>query len=124
MKSDSSPSSAVLDIGAALGRLGGDRELYCEIIGFFLEDAPPLLAELRRAADVVDAAAVRSTAHALKGLAAGCGGVRAAEAAQRVESLSPGALPTEIAALLAALDNEFEQLRRAASACRAAGALA
>ena len=30
--------------------------------------------------------AVRSTAHALKGLAAGCGGMRAAQAAQRVEN--------------------------------------
>jgi HPt (histidine-containing phosphotransfer) domain-containing protein len=108
-------SAAVLDVEGTLARFEGDQQLFRDIIGFFLEDAPPLLGELRRAAEVEQAQAVRSTAHALKGLVAGCGGVRAAEAAQRVENAGQQGNLNGIDELIDTLDQEVELLRRAAN---------
>jgi len=118
MRIESPPSGAVLDVEGTLARFGGDRQLFQEIIGFFLEDSPPLLAELRRAVEVAHAPAVRSTAHALRGLAAGCGGVRAAQAAQRVEHAGTEGRLANIDSLIGTLEGEFELLRRAACAVR------
>ncbi|MGD9635147.1 MAG: Hpt domain-containing protein [Pirellulales bacterium] len=108
-------TGTVLDVDGTLARFGGDRRLFRDIIGFFLEDSPPLLNELHAAARQADAKAVRSAAHALKGLAAGCGGVRAAQAAQRVEHAGAAGDLEDIDTLLEALDKELETLRRAAS---------
>jgi HPt (histidine-containing phosphotransfer) domain-containing protein len=85
MRSDDTPSEPVLDLENALARLGGDRELFGEMAGYMMEDAPPLLEQLRKAVAANDALAVRMKAHALKGLIAGCGGVRATSAAQALE---------------------------------------
>ncbi len=118
MKIDSLSSAAVLDIDGTLARFGGDQQLFQEIIGFFLEDSPPLLAELRRAVAAAEVVSVRSTAHALKGLAVGCGGARAGQAAQRVENAGAAGKFDEIDSLMKNLENEFEHLRRAACACQ------
>jgi len=75
----------VLDIRGALSRLDGDEDLLVDLIGFFLEDSPRLMDELQAAAKNNNANEVKMAAHSLKGLIAGCGGVRAAEAAKRVE---------------------------------------
>ena len=53
------------------------------------------------------AKAVRSTAHALKGLAAGCGGVRAAQAAQRVEHAGEASDLEDIDSLIETMECEF-----------------
>jgi two-component system, sensor histidine kinase and response regulator len=78
----------VFDAAGTVARYGGSRELLVDMIGFFLEDSPTLLAELKDAVRNGDAQGIRDKAHALKGLLAGCGGVRAAQAAQRVENAS------------------------------------
>jgi HPt (histidine-containing phosphotransfer) domain-containing protein len=113
------PSGALLDVAGTLARFGGDQQLFHEIIEFFLEDAPPLLAELKRAAEIPHPPAVRSTAHALKGLVAGCGGVRAAQAAQRVEHAAQVGDLQNLSALVDALEHELELMRRAVAAYRA-----
>ena len=77
---------AVLDFEGALARLGGDRKLYIDLIGFLLDDLPPLFSALRLAIIENDAASIRDKAHAIKGLVAGCGGVRASETAQAIEN--------------------------------------
>lgn len=118
MNFESLPAGAILDVEGTLSRFGGDRQLFREIIEFFLEDSPPLLSELRRAVEASNSQAVRSTAHALKGLAAGCGGVRAANAAQRVENAGAEGDLEDIDALVDALEGEIELLRRAACACQ------
>jgi hypothetical protein len=53
-------AGAVLDVDATLARLGGDRRLFCDILGFFLEDSPPLLQEVHAAARRSDANENRS----------------------------------------------------------------
>ena len=116
MSLESLQTSAVLDVEGALARFEGDQQLFRDIIGFFLEDSPPLLSELRRAREVLDAVAIRSYAHALKGLMAGCGGVRAAQAAQRVENAGQQDDLSDIDALVETLENEVALLRKAANA--------
>jgi HPt (histidine-containing phosphotransfer) domain-containing protein len=116
MKLESLQSSAVLDVDGTLARFEGDQQLFRDIIGFFLEDSPPLLSELRRAAEASHAQAIRSTAHALKGLVAGCGGVRAAQAAQRVENAGQQCDLSDINEQIATLENEVALLRQAANA--------
>jgi HPt (histidine-containing phosphotransfer) domain-containing protein len=114
MNLDSLPSQSVLDVAGTLARFGGDQQLFRDILEFYLEDAPPLMAELCRAADVPHAAAVRSTAHALKGLVAGCGGIRAAQAAQRIEKAAAEGDLKDLAPLLEKLEIELDLLTQAA----------
>jgi HPt (histidine-containing phosphotransfer) domain-containing protein len=108
----------VFDAEGTLTRYGGSTELLVDMIGFFLEDAPPLVADLHRAAAAGDALAVRHTAHALKGLLAGCGGKRAAHAAQRVENAGAAAHLEDVDVSLNALEKQIEFLREAVTAYR------
>jgi HPt (histidine-containing phosphotransfer) domain-containing protein len=85
MDRKSSSTDAVLDADSALKRLGGDEDLFADLLSFFVEDAPSLMSDLRAGLAASDAAATRKAAHALKGLVLGCGGVRAARVAHSVE---------------------------------------
>jgi hypothetical protein len=49
MNMQTAPTNCVLDFEHALALLGGDRQLYGELAGFVLEDAPLLLSELGEA---------------------------------------------------------------------------
>jgi HPt (histidine-containing phosphotransfer) domain-containing protein len=113
MKVESVPGACVLDVEGALARFGGDSELFKEMAGFFLEDAPVLYAELCDAVKAENASAVRMKAHALKGLVAGCGGVRAAQAAQKVESSGEEGDLSRISEFVGALGDELELLKQA-----------
>jgi HPt (histidine-containing phosphotransfer) domain-containing protein len=115
MKIDSTTQGAVLDVEGTLARFGGDQELFRDIICFFLEDSPSLSSELEQAVAAQNASDVRSAAHALKGLAAGCGGMRAAQAAQRVENAGAEGDLENVNALMSDLESELAQLRQAAA---------
>jgi two-component system, sensor histidine kinase and response regulator len=71
---------------AAIGRLGGDLELYRELVRSFLSDSAGLLPRLQAAIAASDADAVHKAAHSLKGVAATCGAVAVAEAAANLEA--------------------------------------
>ena len=114
MHLDNMTTLSVIDVSGTLARLGGDQQLFLEMLRFLLEDAPPLMSDLHRAADVSDATVVRSRAHALKGLVAGCGGVRAAKAAQRIENVAEEGDLGDVASLLEKLEVELELLTQAA----------
>jgi HPt (histidine-containing phosphotransfer) domain-containing protein len=101
----------VLDIRSALARLDGDDSLLVDLIGFFLEDSIPMVEELKRAAEARDAQQLKMSAHALKGLVASCGGVRAAAAAQKIEHAGAANNLGEIDTLLASLLRELELAR-------------
>jgi HPt (histidine-containing phosphotransfer) domain-containing protein len=122
MKVESAPIACVLDVDGTLARFGGDYELFQEMAGFFLEDAPVLYDQLRDAANAGDAATVRIKAHALKGLVAGCGGVRAAHAAQKVETAGEERDLARISELVEALGEELKLLTQAHLAHRKAPA--
>jgi len=76
------------DRAAALAGLGGDEELFNEVAGLFLTDAPRLVAEVRRAVADGDAATLHRLAHTLKGAAGYVGGVGVVVAARALESLA------------------------------------
>jgi len=106
-------SDPVLDVEGTLARFGGDKELFVEMSGILLADAPGLIAKLGRAVVAKNAVDVRMHAHAVKGLLAGCGGVRAARVAQLLEDAGQSSDLSHITVFFEALTNEFDQLSRA-----------
>jgi HPt (histidine-containing phosphotransfer) domain-containing protein len=116
MNVESASAGCVLDIAGTLARLGGDRQLFSEMAAFFFEDAPRLYFELRAAVQRRDAADIRMSAHALKGLVAGCGGVRTANAAQKVETAGQENNLNNIEPLVETLGDELELLTQALEA--------
>src|SRR5215207_9425993 len=113
MAVESVKTDPILDIDGTLARFGGDKDLFIEMSGILLEDAPDVLNDLRRAVDAENAHDIRMCAHALKGLLLGCGGVRAGHAAQLLENAGQLCDLRQTASLFDTLQNEFDQLRRA-----------
>jgi HPt (histidine-containing phosphotransfer) domain-containing protein len=118
MSSESVPAGCVLDVAGTLARFGGDQALFLEMAGFLFEDAPRLHSQLREAVQKQNAASIRMSAHALKGLMAGCGGVRAANAAQKVETAGQNGDLRNIQAQVELLGEELELLMQALQAYR------
>src|SRR6185436_18206487 len=76
--SDSSGGDdSTYDYEATLERLGGDVELFVDLVRFFLEDAALLEARLESALESKDVRTVEITAHSLKGLCSNFGARRA-----------------------------------------------
>jgi two-component system, sensor histidine kinase and response regulator len=59
-----------IDSQQFLQRLGGDEQLFLDIVQLFLQDCPLRLAAIKDAVDSRDAEQIRTTAHALKGASA------------------------------------------------------
>lgn len=113
MVSERTPSGPTLDLEGSLARLGGDRDLFAQMAGFVVEDVPKLHSELRAAIADGDAKEVRMKAHALKGLVAGCGGVRATIVAQAIEDAGHVGNLRRTSSLLASLNTELDLLTQA-----------
>ncbi len=79
------PGHAVVNLPAALERVGGDRRLLREIADICLASLPGWLAEVRSALAARDGAGLRRAAHSVKGAVASLGGEEAAAAAARLE---------------------------------------
>ncbi|MCE9548544.1 MAG: Hpt domain-containing protein [Planctomycetia bacterium] len=80
------PIWQLIDRDATLARLGGDEQLFNELVGFFLEDEPGLLRDLTEAVERQDFDAAERAGHSLKGLAANLGATAAARAGHEVEA--------------------------------------
>jgi HPt (histidine-containing phosphotransfer) domain-containing protein len=111
MDFERSTMDPVLDVRGALARLDGDDDLLVDLLRFFLEDSTRLQEQLAAAVSAGDAQEARVTAHAIKGLVAGCGGVRAAEAAKRVEHGGQAGDLAGLPALVEALAAELDAVR-------------
>ena len=118
MNQQSLPSKTVFDIQGTLTRLGGDEQLLSDMIGFFVKDGPNLMADLRTAIEAHDSSAAKNAAHELKGLILGCGGVRAAQVAQRVEDAATAGDVDDATRLVVALTREVAILVEATIAYR------
>jgi HPt (histidine-containing phosphotransfer) domain-containing protein len=79
-----------IDFEAALRRLGGDNQLFDQIVEIALEDAPALVHSARQALAESNAQELRRAAHSLKSLMATLGATNAANAAMRVEHAAAG----------------------------------
>lgn len=113
-----SPANEVCDYQGALARLGGDKDLYSDLVGFFVEDAPPLLDELRAAIAAENSTVTKQSAHKLKGLCLGCGGVQAAGVAQKVEEAATADELSDAESLADRLAAEIDSLVDATSPYR------
>jgi HPt (histidine-containing phosphotransfer) domain-containing protein len=111
--------SEVLDIQGCLARFGGDKQLFIEIAGMLLEDAPTLFSNVSAAVAAQDAPALAAAAHALKGQLRNCGGVRAARVAQELEDAGHHRTLTHTSTLLKSLEVELSQLSDAIRAYQA-----
>jgi hypothetical protein len=72
-----------------------------------------LYSDLRGAVINHDASATRMKAHALKGLVASCGGVRAASAAHKLETVGTDGDHSQTSSLVDALGEELARLNEA-----------
>src|SRR5436190_16020451 len=79
------PAPAPFDEAAVLERVEGDVELLREIVELFLEDSLRLREEVRAAVAAGDAAALRRSAHTLKGAASNFGAAAVVAAALQLE---------------------------------------
>src|ERR1044071_9738461 len=70
------PEAAVLDLGAALKRLGGDRGILIELAKMFAEDSPGLLDAIEQGVHQGREKDAGRAAHSLRGLAANFGAAR------------------------------------------------
>jgi HPt (histidine-containing phosphotransfer) domain-containing protein/CheY-like chemotaxis protein len=75
------------EIDAAIDRLGGDVELYRDLVDRFLDDTAGIRHRLECAIEARDGAVVHTAAHSLKGLAGSVGAVSVAAALAELEAL-------------------------------------
>jgi HPt (histidine-containing phosphotransfer) domain-containing protein len=110
MRVQAAETTCVLDVDGCLARFGGDKELFAELTAMLLEDAPPLYVQLKSAVDAQDALRVEARAHALKGLLANCGGMRAASVAQQLEDAGRSQNFAKTGSQIEKLDAELDAL--------------
>ena len=108
-------------------RLGGDEQLVNEVIALFLEDCPVHLSAIGAAIARCDAAALRASAHALKGAASNLAAPGLVQAAATLECIgaenrmdaavaAARLVTTEAARLIDALQPKHNDLERSACA--------
>ena len=88
--------------------LGGDRDLFVEMIHIFLEEAPKQVQALRKFIDTKDASNVEHAAHRLKGDLSYLNARNAAEYARTLEDAGHNGDLTQAGATVAALEAELE----------------
>jgi two-component system sensor histidine kinase/response regulator len=101
----------VLDKVGALERLEGDKELWDEICGIWMDDHGAMLSAVRDAFDAASDEALRRAAHALKGASANIGAVRVASKAREIELAAGGGDRDLLGRLLLELLDEAERVR-------------
>ncbi len=101
----------VFDRQLLLERLGGDEEIFSEIIETFLEDAPIQIEKLKKALQEGDANRVEHQAHLLKGAALNISGNGLQTAALKLEVAAKEGDLNKARLLVANLDQEFEKLK-------------
>ncbi len=109
--SGTSEKPPVFDRQSLLKLLLGDEELAKEIIVGFLEDLPTQIDTLKRHVDAGDTREAGSVGHSIKGAAANVGGMAFSSVAADIERAGKAGRLEEIAALLPALERQFELLK-------------
>jgi two-component system, sensor histidine kinase and response regulator len=107
--SDGKHTDSCIDWAVALDRLQGDRELLEELVGVIRQEAPRLFSEVRAAVERGDAAALRLSAHTLKGSLGNFAAARAVEAAKRLEMMGKQGDLSEAPQALVVLEQELDR---------------
>lgn len=102
---------SVFDGDSLLQRLLGDRELACEVLAGFVQDAPFQLMQLHARLVEEDTAKVQLQAHNLKGAAATVGAEALRAIALSIETSAAASQLDPCRHLLPLAINEFERFR-------------
>ena len=100
----------------AVGRLGGDEELFWELCEIFLQESPKLLQKLGKASLSPMRTTVTRAAHSLKGELGYLGAVEALQASAALEQMGHEKNLSEAAAVFASLEGHLADLHRAMKA--------
>jgi len=103
---------ALFEPNVLLDRLGGDQELYEQIIHVFLRDAPEQIRLLQDAVSQGDARRVERQAHTLKGASGNVGAAGLEKATLKVEGAGQRGDLDEASRLLQYVQKEFHALER------------
>lgn len=106
-------SKAIFNYEESLIRLGGDSDLFDEILGMFLEDAPALLQQASLSLADGDAETLERMAHTLKGMSANFNAAAAVEASYAVELLARERRLDKAAVCFPRLEDELHRLEAA-----------
>ncbi len=95
---------------ATLARFGGDEGLFKIQVGFFLDEAPSLLSNIKKAVSNEAASELRLNAHRLKGLARTFDDDLAAELSGKLEEMGDTSQMQDAESTLALLTGQIEDL--------------
>jgi two-component system sensor histidine kinase/response regulator len=99
------------DRSALLNRLGGDEEVFEQVIGVFMKDIPDQLEQLKQGLGHKDASLVERQAHRIKGASANVGAQALRDVAFETEMAGREGNLDRAAPLVGNLEQEFERLR-------------
>jgi len=103
----------VFDRSLALGRVGGDCELFMELVGAFSLEYPQALESIRTAISDQDNEALKKAAHSFKGALSVFAADAAYEIAQRLEQMGTDAILTDAENAYQNLKSAVDELRHA-----------
>jgi two-component system sensor histidine kinase/response regulator len=103
---------SVIDTGALLEGVGGDKRLLEKLAKLFLADLPRLLTRIRTASKAGDGEELAKAAHALKGTIGNFGAARAVAAAAELERLGKAGELSSVEGAWAALETELSVAKR------------
>ncbi len=120
-----SPSSSTILAPSALAALrklvGEDDAALHELVQSFLDETPPLLAELHRAVETGDMGLLRRAAHTLKSSSLDFGAVDLSELCRQLEALGKAGRVQGAMDLVAQVDMEYGRVREALKGIHAGG---
>jgi signal transduction histidine kinase/DNA-binding response OmpR family regulator len=103
-------TEVLVDLDAALDRLGGDRELLESVVEMVLESCPSLIARVRAAVLDRDAKSLEFAAHTLRGLIANFGAATTCALAFQLELMGKEGNLAESEAVASALEVELKRV--------------
>ena len=88
------------------GGAGAEGHVVAELVGLFIEHAPPKITAIREAIAGGDAEAAKRAAHSLKGSSANVGARGMQQVCEQIEQAAAGGVLSQAPALLAQLEEE------------------
>ncbi|MFO0733854.1 MAG: Hpt domain-containing protein, partial [Nitrospiraceae bacterium] len=102
--------SAVFDATTMLANLGGDTDLFEQLLRLFLDRQSMMMAEIRTAVERADASLLERAAHTMKGTAANLCAPDVVLVASQLEAIGRLGSLTDAAGLYSQLDRRVRQL--------------
>ncbi len=105
-----SDNNKIIDKDSALERLGGDEELFLEILEIFAEDAPKQMETLKEAIASNDTDLTERQAHSLKSASANIGAYQMKEQAFKLEQTARDKEMANAGSLCETLEQELDEV--------------